>query len=65
MFVFKITVFVPILTALAVTFCKEELPCTIKSAEIYTDPVIVCAPKKTLDPVVAKPKLVKGVGVAT
>ena len=46
--------FVPILTADAVIFCKEEEPCTTKLLVMNNDPVIVCVPKNTFEPVVAR-----------
>ena len=48
--VFKITVFVPIDTALAVMFCTEEEPCTTKFALTKSEPVIVCVPLNMLSP---------------
>ena len=42
--VFKITLFVPISTADAVIFCKDDEPCTTKLFVIYNEPVIVWLP---------------------
>ena len=51
---FSITVLVPIDTTLAVIFCKEEEPCTIKLFDMNNEPVITWVPKNVFEPVVAK-----------
>ena len=51
--VFKTTTFVPIDTADAVTFKKDDEPYTIISFVTYNEPLMICVPTYVLEPVVA------------
>ena len=51
--VFNSIILVPISTADAVIFCKDDEPCTTKFCVINTEPVIVWLPKNVFEPVVA------------